>query len=252
MAGASVRLIWVVRFTMAEELWFHEERFIRPLVELVAKTGWWPKLEIMGWSNSDYAPRPLAPLEERVEEVFRRLIGGEGEWTLVKGDARAAAFTNETDLFLSLDLRPGYFAIAAGASGNQLEELKGHALEDLIELILGLRRAWPEEIQLTHASAAPGGNFSYDRMKPPRVARRPLHAIADLFDPQASEEERALAHAEPPPGSRREERDGVTILRCVDDPSNVSAVRAAASVHERWMADVIQAPVDDEWTEEDS
>ncbi len=244
MAG-TYRLVWVIRFTMAEELWFHDDRYTDPLVELVAKTAWWPKLEVLGSDNSDTGPQPLGPLGQRVDEVQRRIVGGRGRFTLAQGSPRAATYTDESEAFLQIDQAPGYLSLALGASGAALADLKEHALDDVIELVLALRRAWPGKIQLTHASAAPGGDFSYNRMDPPRAAVRPLHAIADLFDPAADDEERALAEAAPPAGAKRQEREGLTILRLVDDPSQLAKVQAAAASHERWMADVIKAPVDD-------
>ena len=48
-------------------------------------------------------------------------------------------------------------------------------------------------------------------------------------------------------GCQRIERDGLVVLRMVHDPTDLPAVRRAASAHEAWIGPVIGAPIDDEW-----
>jgi hypothetical protein len=243
-ADDGYRITWVARFSFSEKQWFHDAAYVDALVARLATTRWWPLLEVIG------KDAPGTPIGD-VAAVKQSLLGARGYWVLAKGPPQSTVYVDESQAYLKLDMAPGYLGFGAGASGATLAAMGGAALTEMIDVICDLISAWPGAITLTHATATPTGTFTYDRLTPPRVAIRPLHAVVDLVDAEGSEEDQLIARAGAPAGASRTERAGLVIIRCVEDPSDLPAVRKAAAAHERWIADAIHAPIDEEWEEGD-
>ncbi|MFJ4429232.1 hypothetical protein [Streptomyces bobili] len=222
--------------------------YVSELLEQLAKTNWWPRLEYVGhsfWDMHERRDRTTFSPMQTLEDLQKVTAGAHGTFTLTQGGAREAVYTMESEAFFTFDQRKDFLEVKAGASSTTLADMKERSLDDIIDLVCALKRARPE-IRVSHASAAPFGPLFFNDRKPPAV-HRPLHAVVDIFDPQASEEERALAHAPTPPTVRRRERDGLTILSWVNDPSCWDQTRAAAAHHERWMTRWVRPFVADGW-----
>ena len=240
MAAAKHAITWVIRFDLHEPLWFREEAMLGELLEPLAQSAWWPWLEVMGPTAKG---TPIGSLDD----VRRTLRGSHATWLLAQGGPANTIFTTDAEAWIKLDLAPGYLGLGAGARRGALDTLKGRALDEMIEVVCALHRRWAGRAMLRHATCAPTGDFTYERPSPPRLANRPLEAIVDVVDPEASVHGKELAAATPPPGCQRIERDGLVVLRMVHDPTDLSAVQKAASAHEAWIGPVIGAPIDDEW-----
>jgi hypothetical protein len=105
----------------------------------------------------------------------------------------------------------------------------------------GLSSGWIRPMSLKQVTYTP------DRARPAARARADLGlraaAVVDLIDvgfhraadPLARAAEVELAGAPVPDGVRREERDGLVVLRWVDDPADKAALDAACAAHEDWI-----------------
>lgn len=243
MTAVPYDIIWVTSYRMRDPRWFHDAAMIEDLVELLAATAWWPRLEVMGASTAG------TPIGDRAE-VKRRLLGTRGYWVLAQGGPRTTIYLDESEAWIKLDISPGYLGLSAGASDSALAEMKARVIDDFLDLLCALRRRWGDRAELGDATCTPGGDFSYPAPTPPRIANRPLHAVVDVLDVAVSQYGEAIAAATPPPGCQRLERDGLLILRMVTDPCDQQAVQQAAAAHEAWIGPVIDAPIDEDWEPE--
>ncbi len=244
MSSVKHAITWVTRFALREQQWFHDPAMLAELLAPLAATAWWPLLEVIG-------PTAKGTPIGSVEDVGRRLLGAHATWLLASGGPANTIFTNEADVWLKIDLAPGYLGLGAGARRGALATFKERAIDDMIDVICALHQRWAGRAELQHATCAPTGEFSYSRPTPPRVANRPLEAVVDIVDPKSSRYGKELSEATPPPGCQRLERDGLVILRMVNDPAELLAMQQAAAAHEAWIGPVIGAPIDDEWEPED-
>jgi hypothetical protein len=234
------QVTWVASYTLSEERWFHEPARITDLLDALSSTAFWPWLEVMGTGQRG------EPMGDR-DAVHARLVGSHACWILAKGDASTALVGSQRDAWVKIDMAPGYLGLGAGARRDVLDHMKAHAIDDFVEVLHTLRRRWGDRAVLDAATCSPDRDFSVAPLTRPRVSNRPLHAIVDVFDPVLSKHGPALAHATPPPGAMRTERDGLVTLRMLADPSDLTAAQRASDAHEAWIGPVIDAPFDDEW-----
>jgi hypothetical protein len=256
----ALRLRWFARFEFPdpaeEDRWYQGPDGIGMVIDLLAGTALWSRLDVLGSGYQD--GEPLGELAA----VKRRVAAGPDVYTLAHGAPRGAAFSDEAELAVTIDVSPGQVDLQVSAEGAELDALGARVLDDVIAVLAGLHDAWRGRANLVWGAAVPvlGPEVVYRRPRPPRAAksRRPLDAIvdvvaraslaSDVFGPVVAESS-AIAAATPPAAAARTEHAGLVVLRWVDDPRNLAEVAAAAAAHEVWMTGVIDSEPSLGWNE---
>jgi hypothetical protein len=220
------------------------------VVDAVAKTIWWPRLDVVGVSSMPGRPRgTIADVKDLVAKTGHGCKGST-RITLAEGGANAALALEAASWF-AIDVMPSYLQLGAETTGEALREMGSASLSDVIALSLQLNTEWKDLAHFQSGVAFPTGEFArkYPRVQPRRTADRPLHAIVDILDPTYEAydgkdwhipQTRAVAAAAAPTDMARSEHDGVVVMRWIEDPSDPEATMAAARRHELWMSGVIE------------
>jgi hypothetical protein len=248
-------IIWLADFRMKDERWANRAELLA-IAEAFAATGWWDEIDFVGRHS-----KPGEKFETTDELADFLLAGGQARNFLAAGSPKAAMMGEGSDCYVKIDVMgDGWLTLGAGASGGGLARLGRRAADDFIELVVTLRDRWKGRGHLDHALMRPIGGpaVTFPRARPRRTSDWLLEAIVDIVDPTFEPYDdkdwrvplaRALAEASPPPPATRQERDGVVIIRWVDDPSNAEAAMRGARSHEAWIATVLPTQVAEGWNE---
>lgn len=227
------------------------------VVDRLAKTPLWAELQVQG------APgRPAQPLGKVAE--LKKLLRNNESVFLARGDRDALLDRDGTDVRLSIETMENGLALTAIVRGEPLARIGVAAIDAYADVLADLAISWRGQARLSEAWAQPvrrSPPFSYPRVRPPRVTRpfREPSAIVDVLDtkladspmyPDTASGTRALARAELPAGVDRRERDGIVILRWLDDPCDAVAAAEAAARHEQWLYEVLPTSTAPGWNVE--
>lgn len=218
------------------------------VVDGLAKTPLWSELQVQGvWSEEHERVEPTGPLGS-IASIKKLVKSGKAVY-LARGDRDALLERSRPDVRLEISPDNTGLALRAIVRVESLARVGVAAVDAYADMLADLAVRWRSSgVRMTEAWACPTRRstpFVYPQMRPPRVTRpsRQRNAIVDVLDakipdsprhPETAIATRALAIAAVPEGVRRRERDGVVILRWVDDPCDAAAI-AKAAAHERWL-----------------
>lgn len=252
VTGAPNRfgILWNLDVRFDDDGWFERPGAPRQLVDALAATSLWRHLDVVGL---DYQPGDPIGSPADVAQLIDD--AGNDTYTFAKGDPAHAVSTVGADVWMRVDLKPGWLGLSAGIRGAPFTAVGRAALDDLVTLIERLRRQWRGTCHLEHAAVRPDADpdFEYPGRDPRRTANRALHAILDVIEPGRApgddewrvDDDRAMAEAKAPPGVRSE-RDGLVVFRWVDDPTDAGAASDAARRHDEWLSGVLDVQVDED------
>lgn len=255
---SELGIVWSASFRCEEEGLLMKES--PHVIDALTKTPFWPEFRIRAvWDDDERRVGEAEPLGSLAS--IKKIVKS-GETLYLARDNVDRARTN-----LRVEIGAGPTGIAIGAifCGSALEQMGLSALDSFADLLADLAVPWRARgVRLSEASAEPISRptpFTYPRIRPPRVTKptRQRAAVVDVLDakmpasakhPQTAVATKALAIASVPENVTRRERDGVVIIRWVNDPCNGDELAAASAAHERWLYALLPSTPDGAYNED--
>jgi hypothetical protein len=218
--------------------WFEDRAQMKRVVDAIVGTPLGPRMKLAGVYGE---PTPAATPEQILERVA---VGRDGMYGIT--DAHPPQ-----RVLVALTITRHDLLIEARVLGPELIERRTTVLDDLAAIAIavrecgsfyGLSAGWIRPKSRKHIDYVP------DRERPPvpitrhDVLPRSL-AVLELIDvafhgsthPLARPGELELARAPLPDGVRRDERDGLVVIRWTSDVGDKAALDRACDVHDDWV-----------------
>lgn len=235
-------------FVVTDAGWIAGRRKVESLVAAILGTSLGAELRAAGVQG---ATEPAASLAEAQALVA---TGRPQVYSLTRapGDGLVA---------VTMTLATTGFTLHVRCNDSALVARSATVLEDLLEVAFAVRRA-EVAAGLRYGFVEPIvrrlAGYDYPRPRPPRRhAKLAVGAVLDLVDPAfhravASDEQAgalAMAAGPLPASARREEREGLVLVRWVDSLEDEAALARACAAHEEWLGQVSTTTIDGNYTE---
>jgi len=240
-------ILWSTILLHDEPTWFAKKERVARVVDAFAATRWWAELQVMGIDGG--SGRPIGSPD--AARAFAA-CGKRGRYAFARGAPSVIEALEEASCRVELGVQPHGLELKAFAAAESLDRLASACLDDVIELLAGLRFSRRGDEKMYYAFAVPRLN----QLELPRSTPRPagiaarIDAIVEMVDlaipvtpgnANLTSFTGPIGRADPPHGVARDDRDGLVILRWVDDPRDRATVSDAASRHEAWLLSALGA-----------
>lgn len=241
-------LLGAFSFVVDDKRWIESQTKVAAVVEAIAETALGGRLCCAGVQGS------AKPVASRQELVARVATGKPEVYALTQAP-------RDPQLTVVLTLAAAGFTVHVRCHEALYSERSATLIDDFLESCLAIKRtSVPAGLRFGYLAPQVRqlARYVYPRPRPPRRhTRLAVGAILDLVDPSfhravASEEQAgALAMAEGPlpTSARREQRDGLVLVRWIDSLEDEAALARACAAHEEWLGQVANATIDGNYTE---